>query len=462
MKNYPYVVVGAGAGGLVVAIGLTAAGKKALLIEDSTYGGDCTNFGCVPSKSLIASAEIAHAIKEGSKYGIQSDGKFNGDGALQKVRDIVASIREEEEPDALASRGIETMTGCASFVDANTLKVVGPEGQEETVSAKTIVLATGSHPFIPPMKGLEGTPFLTNETIFNLEKVPASMLFVGGGPIGSELAQAFARLGSKVTVLLHDDHFLPREEMEVREVIQKQFEEDGITLMFNFKMDEVTYDGKFKFPDGTEGEQLVIATGRRANIDKLMLKNAKIDVHDHGIKVDKYGRTSKKHIWAVGDCIGPPFFTHFAENQGRAVLKNLLLPWNKAKSTQPVPRVTFTNPEVASIGLTESDAKKEYGEKKIATYFIPMEKVDRAICVRRTEGFVKVITKKWSSKILGATIVAPRAGEMLMEISVAMQADMGFRKLGDLIHPYPIFSHGVRKAADLYFTQTILGALKRK
>jgi pyruvate/2-oxoglutarate dehydrogenase complex dihydrolipoamide dehydrogenase (E3) component len=460
MKKYPLIVIGAGAGGLVIAFGAAKAGRKVLLIEKGHYGGDCTNFGCIPSKSLIASAHAAHAVKEGKELGVELSQPFKAFQSLERTRQIVEEVRSHEDPPALAQAGVETITGIAKFKNPHVIEVNGEE-----IFGKQIVIAAGSSPFIPSIPGLDQTSFLTNETIFNLKEIPESLAVMGGGPIGCELAQAFCRLGSNVSLIHTHDELLNREEEIAQKAIIEQFKKEGIALHLGQKPSEVVYrDHHFQITLGANHQiravQLLIAVGRRPNIADLNLSAAGVNVSDKGIPIDAYGRTNQKHIWAVGDITGPPFFTHRAENQARCVLTSLLLPFNKKLDTQQaIPRVTFTDPEIASVGLTEEEAKKHH---KIATYVVPFTAVDRAITAGRTEGFIQFVTNKWSSKILGCTIVAPRAGEMLGEVTLAMLAGIPLRKLARLIHPYPTYNQAIRKAADLWLTQTILSLFRRK
>ncbi|MGE0197997.1 MAG: NAD(P)/FAD-dependent oxidoreductase [Simkaniaceae bacterium] len=458
-KWYDIIVIGAGAGGLVVAIGAAKAGKKVLLIEKGAYGGDCTNYGCIPSKSLIASAKNAHALYSCRELGIiPSPFSVEMGNAFERVRNIVSKVRSHEDPPALNALGVETRNGTAFFENPHTLNVNG-----ESVQGKQIVIATGSHPLTPPIPGLEGTPFLNNEKIFNLEKVPKSILFLGGGPIGCELAQALRRLGATVTLVESKSHIMGREDEDARKVIMETFHKEGIHVILDSRVERIHYTGTFEVElrgNSTQtlsSEALFVGTGRRPNILHLNLEAAHVTHTEQGIQTDAYGRTSQKHIWAIGDAIGPPFFTHYAENQARTVLKNLILPFKSKKSTQPIPRCTYTDPEVASIGLLERDI----GKQNIAIYKVPFSEIDRNITIGQTEGFVKILTKKWSSKILGATIVGPRAGEMLMQISTAMLAGMPLRKFSHLIHPYPTQSLAIRKAADKWLTETLLPLLRK-
>jgi len=463
MKSYPIIVIGAGAGGLVIAIGGTKAGKKILLIENGNYGGDCTNFGCIPSKSLIASAHTAQAIKNSEEMGITSPSKLiQAQASLTRVRKIVEDIRAHEDPEALKKLGLETITGFAKFVNPHVVEVNGEE-----IHGDQIVIATGSSPFIPSIKGLEQTPFLTNETIFELKEIPKSLVVMGGGPIGCELAQAFLRLGSKVSLIHRYPEILNKEEPKASEVITNQFKAEGMSLYLGMPVKEVFYqNNQFQiiFENGQiiETDALLVSVGRRPNVSLLNLEAASVNYTDKGIAIDDYGRTNQKHIWAVGDVTGQPFFTHWAENQARSILTSLLLPYpfkKKLDKKQAIPRVTFTDPEVASIGLDEKEASREYNT---ANYTVPFSQIDRALTTGRTEGFVKIVTKKWSSKILGCTIVGERAGEMLGEVSLAMFAGIPLRKLAALIHPYPTYNLAIRKAADLWLTQTILSIFKRK
>ncbi len=461
-RHYQIIVVGAGAGGLVVAIGAAKAGKSVLLIEKGTYGGDCTNFGCIPSKALIASAEAAYMMKQGEELGVE--GSFlNGDRALERVRRIIEEVRSHEDPIALKNLGVETVTGIASFQNAQIVQV-----GDEVFTADQFVLATGSIPLIPPIQGLEQTPYLTNETVFDLEKIPKRLCVIGGGPIGCELGQAFSRLGSEVYQVHRGANLLKKEEPEAQATIAQKFQEEGIQLFLGYRPQSVHYHNSV-FTLSIQSEQrvkeiqadaLLVAVGRVANVSSLNLAAAGVECTEQGIDVDRFGRTSQKHIWAVGDVTGGPLFTHSAENQARTVLTSLLLPFKKKMSRESVPRVTYTDPEVASFGLLESEACARYGESGIATYMVPMKENDRAVTAGRTEGFVKVVTKKMSSHILGTTIVGPRAGEMLPELSLAAKEKVPLRKVASLIHPYPTYSLAIRRAGDFWLTQTLLPWLR--
>jgi len=466
-KKYPFVVIGAGAGGLVVAIGLAKAKKKVLLIEKAHYGGDCTNFGCIPSKSLIAAAEYAHNIKLSSQMGITLENtQFNADLALERVRNIVASVKAHEDEEALKKLHVDALTGTASFIDPHTLRVIDKENTEWKIKSKNIIIATGSSPYVPPIDGLKDTPYLTNETVFHLKKIPKRMIVLGGGPIGTELTQAFNRLGAEVFLVHKNKKLLARESEKAGKILEETFQKEGIKLFLDFQTQRVSFSNEVfqnEINNGDrietiEAEALLVSAGRHANLNDLHLENANIYAHEKGIEVDKYGRTSQKHIFAIGDIAGPPFFTHLAENRARSVLTTLLLPGplkKKIDLKQVVPRVTYTDPEIASAGLLEEDAIQKYGSNKIATYTVPFEEVDRAVTQNCQDGFITIVTKKWSSKILGVSIVGPRAGEMIGEILLAIRENIPLRKLISLIHPYPTYLQAIRKAADMWLTKTI-------
>jgi pyruvate/2-oxoglutarate dehydrogenase complex dihydrolipoamide dehydrogenase (E3) component/uncharacterized membrane protein YdjX (TVP38/TMEM64 family) len=455
-KKYPFIVIGAGAAGLTTSVGLAKAGKKVLLIEKGTWGGDCTNFGCIPSKALIAAAKEARFFDNKKQKGID---------ALVRVREIVSKVRGEEGPEQLEKIGIETITGNASFLTSHCISVANDKN-EVLFQGKSIVIATGSSPKIPTIKGLNQTPFLTNETIFNLKHIPDSLCVLGGGPIGSELAQAFARFGAKVYIVQHSSRLLKKEEKEAADVIRKCFEKEGIELYFGVYPSEISYSENFytiKLPEKTiQATHLLVATGRSPNVKGLNLENAGVEYSESGIPVDAYGRTSQKHIWAIGDIMGQEIFTHFAENRARTAFLSLILPVSlKFDKKQAIPRVTYTDPEVASFGMQENQAIEELGEGSVKALTVPFSQNDRAITAGREEGFVKVVTEKNSSKILGATIVGPRAGEMLPELSLAAYCGIPLKKIGKLIHPYPTYNLAIRKAADLWMKEVFLPKLKK-
>ena len=458
MKKYAIIVIGAGSGGLVVAIGAAKAGKRVLLIERGEFGGDCTNYGCIPSKTLIAAAR---------KH-------IDSASALSHAREIVKRVRALEEPEALKKLGVVTLRGEAHFKTGHVLEVVDKEGKSHTVKGKKIVIASGSSPNVPPIDGLKSTPFLTNETIFSLKEAPKTLVILGGGPIGCELAQTFARLDSKVHLIHRHDALLAKEEPKAQELIAKQFHKEGIELHVNTNITTVSHDGNhfdITLNDLTSSENpklqtdaLLIAIGRSPNISTLHLDAAHVRHAHNQIPTDRFGRTNQKHIFAIGDVRGGPFFTHLAENQARSVLTSLLLPFPflKKLSTQAIPRTTFTDPEVASCGLSIKEAGQLYPSSSLKTYTLEFSELDRAICEGREEGFISIVTKKWSSKILGVTIVGPRAGEMLTQVTLAMLHGIPLRKMAKLIIPYPTYNLAIRKVADMWLTKTLFGGFRKR
>ncbi len=452
MKKYSIIVIGAGSGGLVVAIGAAKAGKRVLLIERGEFGGDCTNYGCIPSKALISSAR----------------GHLDSAEALARARAIVEKVRAHEEPAALDKLGVATLRGEAHFKSSHILEIIDTEGKTHTVKGKKIIIATGSSPNVPPIEGLTGTPYLTNETIFSLKEAPTTLAILGGGPIGCELAQTFSRLGSKVHIIHRHDALLAKEEPKAQELIASEFQKEVIARHFNTTITTVTHqDGSFnlKLSKGElQADALLISIGRRPNISALNLDAAHVRHTSSRIPTDRFARTNQKHIFAIGDVRGGPFFTHLAENQARSVLTSLLLPFPFMKKidTQALPRVTYTDPEIASCGLSCKQAQQLFPASSLKTYTLEFSDLDRAICEGRTEGFITIVTKKWSSKILGVTIAGPRAGEMLTTVTLAMEQGIPLRKLAKLIFPFPTYNLAIRKAADMWLTQTLFGAFRKR
>ncbi|MBS0634931.1 MAG: FAD-dependent oxidoreductase [Verrucomicrobia bacterium] len=462
--NYYAIVIGAGTAGQVISKGLAKAGKKVLLIDKGPFGGDSTNFGSIPSKTLIASANMAHTLWRAGLYGIDLQiHNFQSTRVMQRVRDVVEQMRTKNDQVAFQTAGVHTRISECHFTDPYTVQTA----DGEKISAKNIIIATGSHTVIPPIRGLEDIFYRTNESIFALNEIPTSIAIVGGGPTGCEFAQAFRRLGASVFVIEKDETLLPLEEPEVSRAVQSALVKEGVEIYLDTIVTRVRKDGDkitlfLKHTlDDKEYElrvhELLIATGRKPAIGSLNLEAAGIEYSDAGIRRDAYGKTSKSHIWVVGDAAGAPFYTHTADNQANTVLYNLLNPWpmqKKIDRAQPVPRTISCDPEVASIGLTEQQAIEEYGPGNVSTYVVSLKEVDRAICEGETDGFVKFITKRISSEILGATIVAPIAQDMILEVSCAMASGISLRKLGAIIHPYPTYSQAISKASQMCETET--------
>lgn len=453
-KKYPFVVIGGGVSGLSAALGLAKAGKKVLVIKDNCGESSANSSGILSKALLEVSRKVKH-FPDLQKGGI----------ALKLVREIIAGIRQKEDSKALQALGIQTLKAKAYFLSKNRLALAA-EDLEVHVQADQIVIAAGSSPFIPKIPGLEQTPYLTNETVFSLPAVPESLCVIGGGSFGSELAQAFSNLGTRV-VQIHSGHqLIDKEEPEAAAIILETFENLGIEVHLNDVPRKITYpDGMFHVEleeKVIQTTHLLVAAGQIPNISDLQLDNAEVKYSAKGIPTDVYGRSNQKHIWVVGDAMGQEQFAHFTKNRAKEVLLNLIHPFNfKWDRKQAIPRVTYTDPEVASFGMLEKEAIEILSKKHIKVLYVPFTEVDSAITAGREEGFVKVITEKDSGQILGATIVGPCAGEMLPELSLAAYCKISIKKIGKLIHPYPTYNNAIHKAAEIWKKEVFIPKLKQ-
>ena len=452
--DFDLVIIGAGSGGLTAAGFAAQLGAKVALVEKNRIGGDCTWTGCVPSKALLKAAKIAHEVRTASRFGVTANPPIVEMTKVRAyVRQAIQQVYQFEGPEELRKQGIEVIQGAGRFVDARTI-VVG----EQLVRSKTFLLATGARPRIPPIAGLNEVPFVTYEQIFDNDRLPRAMIVVGGGPIGMEMAQAYQRLGAQVTVVA--DRLLPKEEPEVREVMQRVFEREGVRFAWGrAKSARKEGDEIVVATDREEarGELLLIASGRKPTVAGLDLEKAGVNYSEGGIPVDDQLRTNVKNIYAAGDVTGGYQFTHFAGWQAFQAARNALLPGSSSGLTDLVPWVTFTDPEVAHVGLTEEQARVKFGENvKVCRW--EMSRTDRAICEDDRDGFVKVIAKK-NGILLGATVVNGRAGETITEFIVAMKQNMKVSDLAGAIHAYPTYSTAVQQlAAELAIERTLAGA----
>jgi len=445
-KTYDIIVIGAGSGGLTVAIGAAGIGAKVLLIEKSKVGGDCTHHGCVPSKALINLGKEAKILK---KYNQKIPKNLLIDEVLKKVNMVVNGIYQHETPDALKKFGIETIIGSAKFIGKNTIEV-----NKKKFTSKRIVIATGSRARIPQIKGIDDVNYLTNKNIFDIKKIN-SLIILGGGPIGCELAQAFNNLGVKVQIIQTSSTILNREDVDASKLVQDTFNQENITLRLNkepYLLKKVEKEIVVYIKDKSSGkhssirsDNLLVATGRVPNIEDLDLGVAGIEFNNRGIKINSKGRTTNKYVYGVGDVVGGFQFTHLANAQAKAVLSSIIFRFPAEFETQVIPRVTFTTPEIASIGISEEDAKKE-------NLFIlkkPYSQVDRALTDLNTKGFYKIIVDK-NGEIKGATLLGNGAGELIGEIALAMKNNIKINQLANTIHPYPTYGYGLRNCADQF------------
>lgn len=436
-KTYDLVVIGGGSGGLsAVGFGIESHATVAL-IEKNRIGGDCTWSGCIPSKSLLKAAKVAHHLRTAEQYGMQTNiPEVNMHAVMKRVHNIIHETYEEEKPEVLRNRGVDVYLGEAHFLDAHTLQV-----NDDTIKARNVVIATGARPFVPPIEGIDTVDYLTYESIWHIEELPRHLIVLGGGPIGSEMSQAFNRLGSKVCQIEAYGTLLSRDEPAAGKMIMDTFRKEGVDLHCNAKAERVWQDGEgihvLAGSDEIIGDALLVAVGRRPNVDGLALEKAGVDYNAKGIKVDDYLRTTQPHIYAAGDCLGGYQFTHYAGWQATMAARNALLPGKSKGILKTVPWTTFTDPEVAHVGLTEAEARKLYGEKVELTEW-PLMKVDRARTEDATNGFALLVHKK--GKVLGATIVAERAGELIHEWLYVVNGKLRLRDVTTAMHIYPTYS----------------------
>jgi pyruvate/2-oxoglutarate dehydrogenase complex dihydrolipoamide dehydrogenase (E3) component len=458
--QYDLVVIGAGTAGLVVAAGAAGLeiGLKVALVERNLMGGDCLNFGCIPSKCVIRSARVMGEVRRAESLGIKIPAGIEVDFPLvmERMRKLRAGISHHDSVQRFQELGIDVFLGDAHFLRNNMIEV-----GEQILRYKKAVIATGARAVRPSLPGLEEAGFLTNETVFSLTQLPQRFALIGGGPIGCELAQAFQRLGSQVILFHHHSHLLNKEDADAAEIIQKTFIQEGIQLVLDTQIQRIekTRDGKvihytcYGKPESVIVDQILAGAGRVPNVEGLNLESVGV-AYDHrqGVIVNDYLQTTNPHIYAAGDICMNWKFTHAADAAARIVIKNTLFsPFGLGRSPLSglvMPWVTYTDPEIAHVGLTEQEAQARGFE--VTTIHIPMSKVDRGIAEGETEGFVKILHKKSSDEILGATIVASHAGEMISEVTTAIANKIGLSKLSGVIHPYPTQAEGIKKAADAY------------
>jgi pyruvate/2-oxoglutarate dehydrogenase complex dihydrolipoamide dehydrogenase (E3) component len=456
-ERYHMVVIGAGTAGLVSAAGAAGLGARVALIERHLMGGDCLNVGCVPSKGVIRAARAWHDAREaadrfgGPPVAREAAGDFGA--AMARMRRLRAGISVHDGARRFTSLGVDVFLGDGRFVSPDTVEV---EGQR--LRFRRAVIATGARAAEPPIPGLAEAGFRTNETIFNLTELPKRLVVIGGGPIGCELSQAFARLGSRVTHLNQEAHILPHEDADAAEIVQKAMIDDGVHFEFSMKVVEVRRRGAEKTVvferNGQRHEavadEILVAAGRAPNVEGLGLEAAGVRYGRRGVEVDEHLRTSNKRIFACGDVASRFQFTHVADAQARIVIQNALFFGRAKASALTVPWCTYTTPEIAHVGLYEKDAREKGME--IETLTVPLSSVDRAILDGADEGFLRIHVKKGSKegKILGATLVAEHAGDMIGELCLAVTHGIGLAKIASVIHPYPTQGEVVKKAADTW------------
>jgi pyruvate/2-oxoglutarate dehydrogenase complex dihydrolipoamide dehydrogenase (E3) component len=463
--GYDLAVIGAGTAGLVAAAGAAALGAKTCLVENHLMGGDCLNYGCIPSKSIIEISRIAFCAGAGAdKTGVNISGTTIDFGrVMENMRKKRAKISINDSVGRFTSMGVDVFFGAAVFTGRNCLEAAGKK-----IKFKRAIIASGAHPAHPEIPGIKETGYLTNETVFNIIQKPETMIIIGGGPVGCELAQAFSRLGVKVC-LLHGNHrLLEREDEEASAMLLEEFTSEGIEVVLGARIVRVEKkDGKKSvcYEAGgiekfAEADEIFAGAGRVPNVEGMGLDVAGVRYDaKKGVMVDDHLRTSNKKIFAAGDVCSKFKFTHSADFYARAALQNALFGGRKKVSKLNIPWCTYTYPEIAHTGIYE----KEASEKGIKTgiFKVELSDIDRAVTEGREKGFVKFLVKKDTDKILGATIAAGNAGDLISEISTAIAGGIGLSKLASVIHPYPTNAEAIRKAGDMYNRTRLTSFAKR-
>ncbi|MFN8466977.1 MAG: mercuric reductase [Caldilineaceae bacterium] len=451
--RYNLVVIGGGSAGMVAAIGAAGLGAKVALIENHYLGGDCLNVGCVPSKTVIRSSKVLGEIARAPNLGVQvGEVTVNFQDVMARMRRVRADLSEHDSVHRVTKLGIDMYLGAARFTGRNTAEIDG-----QTLQFSKAVIATGSRPAAPPIPGLAETGYLTNEKVWDLTSLPPRLAVIGAGPIGAELAQAFRRFGSEVTIFDVVPRLLGREDEAAAAVIRRVFEQEGIGLALGAEIEAVTPSGGGKQITYTLGgavhnlvvDEILVAAGRLPNLETLNLEAAGVQYNKRGVEVDDTLRSSNPDVYAAGDVATHFQFTHTADATARIVLQNALFPGTRKKvSDLVVPWATYTDPEVAHVGMYDWEAEK--AGIKVDTFVHALAETDRGRADGDDEGFVKVHVKQGTDKILGATIVGRHAGELISEVTVAITGGLGLRHLAAVIHPYPTEAEAIRKAADAY------------
>ena len=456
--RYNIVVIGAGTAGLVTAAVAAALGAKVALIERHLLGGDCLNVGCVPSKGIIRAARAWADVKKAERFGLRVDGRLASDfgAAMARMRKLRARISHVDSAHRYKNLGVDVFIGEGRFMGTDSIEVAG-----QTLQFARAAVCTGARASVPPIPGLKEAGYLTNETIFSLTKLPTSLAIIGAGPIGCEMAQTFARFGSRVSLIESLHGILPNEDRDAAGIVEQSILRDGIQLLCcgkDLKID-TTNDGKRLRVD-SHGKQydlsvdeILIGAGRTPNVEGLGLETAKVAYDKNGVKVNKRLQTTNPKIFAAGDVCFPLKFTHTADAMAQIVIQNALFPHPfdlgyASTDSLIIPRCTFTEPEIAHVGMYEVDAKAKGVE--IDTFTFELQEVDRAILDGEDEGFARVHVKKNTDRILGATIVAAHAGDLISELTLAMKGNLGLSTISGTIHPYPTQAEVIKKVANAW------------
>jgi len=453
--DYDLIAVGGGTAGLVSSAGGAYMGARVALLEKRALGGDCLWTGCVPSKALIASARLARDMREAGELGLIGSAQTHSfDEVMKRMRRVRETVARHDDPERFRKLGVDVHFGAAHFLGPGLLEV------EEVgrIRSRRIILATGASPDSPSIRGLEETGYLTHMTVFDQSALPGAISILGGGPVGVELAQVYRRLGAEVTVVEAQPRILPREDPDVSETLQRVLEQEGVRVRKGAEVVRVRREGAVKIlemRDGSEvrGDELLVATGRRPSTSELDLGRAGIEVLGPAVRVDRWLRTTGAGVWAAGDVTGGLQFTHQADNMARIAVRNALLPFRRRFDDSGIPRVTYTDPEVARIGFGQMEGEARGG----VTYRYPFRDLDRSILEGETEGFVK-ITADRRGRILGASIVGRGAGDLLLPLALAKKHGIRLSEISDTVFPYPTRAEGLRRTADSYQRRRLEGA----
>ncbi len=459
---YDLTIIDGGSGGLTAARIATSLGANVLLIDKERLGGDCLHYGCVPSKSLIHVARVAQQMRGAAKLGLLPANP--GIDMVNVSRSIQEVIRHVAANEQVYIKGVTVRFGTVSFASAHELLL-----NEERITSRNSLIATGSRPLVPRIEGLEEVGYLTNENVFDLLHVPASLIVVGGGPIGVELGQAFARLGTKVTILEGLERILPREDPEVSAALTSVLQFEQMTIVTNTMFVKASLNGQQKVVTARQGDrfltfeadEILVTLGRRPNVEGFNLEAAGVTYDQKGIKVDAYLQTTASNILAIGDVLGGYLFTHVAAYQAGVAVRNALVPVGKKKvDYRVVPWCTFTDPEAARIGLTPGEAGKQYKDMHIVR--LPWAEIDRAQAEGETTGFIKLVLAGKKDELVGAHLVGSRAGELLGELSLAMQHHLTLADLLATMHAYPTMHTGIQQAAFEVYVEGSAARSNRK
>jgi len=450
--RYNLVVIGGGTAGLVTAIGAAGLGAKVALIEKHFLGGDCLNVGCVPSKALIRAARAVAAVREAGEFGVAVPPGTTADfgKVMERMRRLRADISPHDSAQRFTELGVDVFLG-GKFTGPDTVEVGG-----QTLRFAKAVIATGARASAPPIPGLKDVPYLTNETLFSLTELPRRIGIIGAGPIGCEMAQSFARFGSEVYLIEAEHGILPREDRDAADAVWEEMERGGVKLLCCGKNLQLARDPagvRLQVESHGQGydvlvDQLLVAVGRAPNVEGLGLEAVGVAFDKKGVKVNDRLQTANPRIYACGDICSPYQFTHAADFMARIVIQNALFHGRATVSSLIIPWATYTSPEIAHVGLYEKEAQAK--GIPVDTYTQELSKVDRAILDGETAGFVRVHVRQGTDEIVGATVVAAHAGDLIGELTLAMKGKLGLKTIGATIHPYPTQAEAIRKTGDLY------------